>query len=144
MKVKLTIPVLCVLTIILFCQCQSQAISSVMQKAKTSEDKQLEDDRRKFLSRSQAEVKISGEVFKAISVAISAFQAKPEILPEYKQIQNYDIELRQSAKNYYIYLIPKLAPNEQRTPGAGTLLGRDATFEVLKSDFKVTLFMMYK
>lgn len=147
MKVKLTIPVLCVLTIILFCQCQSQAISSVTQKVKNSQDKQFEDERGRFLSRSvnsQADVKISGEVLKAMSEAINAFQANAEILPRYKQIQNYDIEVRQSTKNYYIYLIPKLAPNEQLTPGAGTSLGRDVTFEVSKSDFKVTSFMMYK
>ena len=89
-------------------------------------------------------MKISGEVLKAMSEAISAFQAKPEILPRYKQIQNYDIEMRQSTKNYYIYLIPKLAPDEQLTPGAGTSLGLDATFEISKSDFKVTLFMLFK
>lgn len=147
MNYRITIPLLCVLGVILFCQCQSQTISSVAKQSESSDAKELKKERGKYFAlatTSQAEIKISGEVFEAMSAAIDRFKNDTDLKPEEREIQNYDIEMRQSLRNYYFYLNPKLAPGEQLIPGAGTSLGRYVTYEVSKPDFKVTTKIMYK
>jgi hypothetical protein len=91
-----------------------------------------------------AETKISGEFLKAFLAALESFEKDKAIPDSKRKLENYDIEFRQSESNYYVYFIPKKAQGEAAPAGGETTLGKWVTYEIRKTDFRVTIRQLYK
>ena len=87
--------------------------------------------------------KLPGTYLKPVLAAYEAFKAEPELPEAKKQIENYDIELRQDGETYFIWFMPRVPPG---TPvvGGTTDLSRAVTYSVRKSDYKVIDRQFYK
>ena len=91
-----------------------------------------------------AEVAVPGPYMKAFLVAYEDFRRDPDIPAEKKDISNYSIEFRQNAESYSIFFFARRPENEKLSPGGESSLGKDVSYTVRKSDYKVTSKLFYK
>lgn len=83
--------------------------------------------------------KLKGSNLKAISIALLAFSSEDMISQNKKNVQNYDVELRQNNEYFFVYFGAHLGEDEQSSPpeGGETSLGKSTMFVIEKTNFVV-------
>ncbi len=83
--------------------------------------------------------KVDGVHLKVISIAFAAFGTESMIPEAKRNIQNYDVELRQDKEYFFIYFSAHLSAEDRLglTEGGETSLGKSVMYIVTKNDFKI-------
>lgn len=83
--------------------------------------------------------KAKGAHIKAISIAFNAFKMDSMIPEDKKNVENYDIELRQNKDNFFIYFAPYRTQEDRKIlrEGGESSLGKSVMFIIGKKDFEI-------
>lgn len=74
---------------------------------------------------------------RAVSVAIASFQSDSMIPDEKKNLDNYNVELRQNREYFFVYFSahPSQQDESERSKGGETSLGKSVMFVIAKQNF---------
>ena len=80
--------------------------------------------------------KVKGDHLKAISTALEAFNIDAMIPETQRNIQNYDVELRENKDYFFVYLSPHMSVEDKKhlPDGGETSLGKSVMFILSKKD----------
>lgn len=83
--------------------------------------------------------KVTGVHLKAIAIAFDAFKVDSMIPEDKKNIENYDIELRQNKDNFYLYFAPHSTEKDRKKlqEGGESSLGKSVMFIIERRSFEI-------
>ncbi len=87
---------------------------------------------------------IPGEYMKAFVVAHDAFRKAPDLKEAKKNLDNYNIEFSEDAKNYRVHFHVKMVPGTVQGLGGETTIGREEEFTLAKSNYKIVQELLYR